>query len=231
MSVAAALPAAALALTFLTASCASPRAASRALPSGRTPEPGARSPEPASRPWTGLLVAHLERYPLARAEDIYKFAHQSVFGPAHAIPSRDRARVFLEEEIAALSAAPAEEPLLDALSAGPELARLNLRPFLAAGGDPERLLDAFVATAALVHGDAAAMTRRLGEAVAVLRELGGEAGEAARLEALAGERAAAGYPAIHHTDAYRDAYRPAYRVVRVDLLRLPPPTQPGAGKR
>ncbi len=28
-----------------------------------------------------------------------------------------------------------------------------------------------------------------------------------------------GYPAIHHSEAFRNAYQPAYRVVAIDLLQ------------
>ena len=34
------------------------------------------------------------------------------------------------------------------------------------------------------------------------------------------EVAAGGYPAVHHSKAYRDAYRPAYRVVSLEFLPL-----------
>jgi hypothetical protein len=165
----------------------------------------------------GLLRAHLTRYPLAEAEDVYKFTHQSVYGPAHAVPSRDEAGRYLEEELASLSAGPADEPLVDALSDDPPLARLNLRPYVAAGGDREALLDAFVTTAAEVHGSADLMAERLDTAVAVLSSLGRE--ETARqLAILAADRIAAGYPAAHHSENYRKAYRPAYRVVRPALI-------------
>jgi hypothetical protein len=109
-----------------------------------------------------------------------------VYGPAHAVPSREEAKGYLEEELAALPSGSQGEPLLDALSDEPALVRLNLRPFVAAGGDRERLLDAFVASAARVHGDPAVMKARLAAAAAVLRELG--RGETARqLDVLAAD--------------------------------------------
>jgi len=194
-----------------------PRLTAHVSSSGRVFDPGPPAPDPASSSWVGLLREHLTRYPLAQAEDVYKFIHQSVFGPAHAIPSPDEARRYLEEEIAGLPAGPAEEPLLDTLSVGPPLARVNLRPFVAAGGDTGRLLDAFFATASSVRGDPSTMAGRIEAAIALLRELG-RAEDAGRLGALASDRAAAGYPATHHGSAYRDAYHPAYRVVRLDLL-------------
>lgn len=180
----------------------------------------AHGPQPtahASRSWADHLREHLARYPLAQAEDVYKFTHQAVYGPAHAVPSRHEARRYLEEEMAALPAGPAQEPLLDTLSEQPPLARVNLRPFLAAGGDTQALLDAFIATASRIRGDPAIMAARLDAAIVLLRELR-RTDEAGRLSVLARERAAADYPATHHGGAYRDAYHPAYRVVDADLL-------------
>jgi hypothetical protein len=181
--------------------------------------PFLRGSEPA-RPvegWAKLLREHLERYPLAQAEDVYKLAHQSVFGPAHLIPDLAQAQRYLDEEIASLGPGAADEPLFDLLDDDPPLARVNLRPFRARGGDLTKLLAAFVATAGQVHGDPAMMRRRLDCAVRTLLEVGREP-MALALQARAAELAAQGFPAVHHSEAYRQAYRPAYRVVLVGLL-------------
>ncbi|MCU0233750.1 MAG: hypothetical protein MUE90_06950, partial [Thermoanaerobaculales bacterium] len=102
--------------------------------------------EPAD-PLAGIMLAfgdHLRSHPLAGAEDLYKLLHQSVFGPGHAIPNREAARTYLERELAGLAASLAEEPACEALGGDPPLVRVNLRPFAAAGGDPEALLDELV---------------------------------------------------------------------------------------
>ena len=39
--------------------------------------------------------AHLDGHPLAGAEDLYKFLHQAVFGPGHAISNRGAAAGWL----------------------------------------------------------------------------------------------------------------------------------------
>jgi hypothetical protein len=199
--------------------------------SAQLAEPGARSPAPAapasahsrgstahaSPSWSGLLRHHLERHPLAEAEDVYKFVHQSVYGPAHAVPSLEQARRWLDDEVAALPPGPAGEPLAERLSDDPPLVRLNLRPYLAAGGDLAALVTAFAATATAVEGDAAVMRARLAVAVAVLGELGRPAA-AADLASFAEANGREGFPAVHHGAAFRAAYAPAYRVV--DPTRL-----------
>jgi hypothetical protein len=155
---------------------------------------------------------HLRSHPLAGAEDLYKLLHQSVFGPGHAIPSREAAQAYLERELAGLAAPLADEPRCEALGGEPPLVRVNLRPFAAAGGDSEALLDELVAEANQPRGNAELMARVLDLAV---RYLGcaGRGELAPELERLGAELAPKGYPAIHHSELYREAYRPAYRVV------------------
>jgi hypothetical protein len=96
------------------------------------------------------------------------------------------------------------------------MVRVNLRPFVANGGDPDELVDAFVASANEVRGTSERMEIVLSLAAKYLGCAGrGELAPA--LETLAAELGEQGYPAIHHTEAYVDAYRPAYRVVLRDL--------------
>jgi hypothetical protein len=40
------------------------------------------------------------------------------------------------------------------------------------------------------------------------------------VDRLLGEAQAAGYPAMHHSDAFEAAYHPAYRVVSVTLVSV-----------
>jgi hypothetical protein len=180
-------------------------------------EHGPLTTDHASPSWSDRLIEHLSCYPLAEARDVYKFTHQSVFGPAHAIPSKEGARRYLDEEIAALPPGRPDESPVDVLGDDPPLVRLNLRPWVAAGGDAGALVDAFVATAGRVKGDPQEMARRLDAAVTVLRGLG-RGGDAAALAALASAQAEKGFPAVHHSGAYRAAYEPAYRVVSPELL-------------
>jgi len=177
---------------------------------------GAQVPQTPEGSWVASVRQQLARYPLMQAEDLYKLAHQATFGPAHLISDVGGARAYLLQELAGVAAS-ASEPLLEELAGDPELVRVNLRPFKAAGSDPEVLLAALVATASSVHGKPGVMAGRLRDAGRVLEEVG-RIEEARRLQALAPEMAARSYPAGHHSQAYTDAYHPAYRVVLRGLL-------------
>lgn len=100
-------------------------------------------PDPAT--WNALLAAQRTRYPAMQVDDAYKLVHQSTMGSEHAIPSRDMAAAWMTREVGGLQAGP-PEPMVDTLAGG-RFVRVNLRPYLAAGGSPDRLLEAFIATA------------------------------------------------------------------------------------
>jgi hypothetical protein len=168
--------------------------------------------------WLEYLREHLERHPRCQARDVYKFLHQSVFGPAHTVSSRAEAERYLQEELTKLGAAPSPEPLYEPLADQPWLVRVNLRPLVAGMGDANDLLDAFVATVAKVKGDPRELAVRLRRARALLAELGRQ-GDADALGCLTAELGAQGFPAVHHSEQYKREYLPAYRVVLAPLLR------------
>lgn len=170
--------------------------------------------EEPSESWEAVIAQQIERYPEVRAEDLYKLTHQATYGPGHLIRDVESARRFLAEELAAVVADEAE-PLIEGL--GDKLVRVNLRAFKAAEGDAEDLLAALVTSANTVRGDTESMSARLSECQRLL-QASGRASEAARLQTLAAELRAKGFPAIHHSAAYREAYQPAYRVVLRSLV-------------
>jgi hypothetical protein len=127
-------------------------------------------------------------------------------------------RRWLERELVEMGAGP-DDPLVDPVSADGQIVRLHLRPYLAAGGDPDILLDAFVRTAQEFHGSFETLRRYLRYAVKI--DLGGNLpftldamlGFFARMESL-------GFPAAHHSEQFERIYRPAYRVIHLAYLDL-----------
>ncbi len=164
------------------------------------------------------LGAHLEAHPAAAAPDLYKFLHQAVFGPGHAIPNRGAAARYLVSELEGLGPPLPGEARCERLGGEPGLVRVNLRPFLVGNGDTAGLVEAFVATANEVHGAQSKMVSALAQAASVVRSAGRGA-LAAELETLGNELASANFPAVHHSEAYREAYRPAYRVIAAERAK------------
>lgn len=166
-----------------------------------------------------LLGRHLARYPRMQLEDVYKLLHQAALGGGHALGDEASAQRRLDDEIAALGDGP-EEPAQDLISPDGKLARIHLRTFLGAGGEPAELHRAFVASA---RGYPAAPDK-LEKFCGCLGDLAGAGGIPFAQQDVVryfSEIARAGYPVVRHSQAYREAYKPAYRVVSLDYLALP----------
>lgn len=163
-----------------------------------------------------LLRDHARRYPKLEPQDCYKLLFQAVLGAEHAVTGEAAAHPWMEKELATLGDGPAE-PLIDPISADGALVRVHLRPFVARGGDPAKLVRAFVATAQKKIGtrdDLAAAWAQLVK-LAEAKKLPFTA-DAAR--AFGEKMRAAGWPAVHHSKTFGAEYRPAYRVVARELL-------------
>ncbi len=164
-----------------------------------------------------LLCAHLARYPAMQLDDVYKLLHQAALGPGHAVENPVAARKLLDEEIAALGEESAEL-LQDVISPDGRLGRVHLRPYLASGGDRDALHRAFVETAHSYPASPDKLAKFCG-CLGDLAAAGGIPFVREEVVTYFGKIASDGYPAIHHSEAFRNAYRPAYRVVAIDLLQ------------
>ena len=172
-----------------------------------------------------ILLTQVGRYPLMQPVDLYKLLHQAAMGAEHAAPGEAVARAWLEREMGSLGEGP-EEPLLDPISPGGTVLRVHLRPYLAAGGDPERLLAAFLQTGREHQGS----TERLaqwGQVAVQMAESGRLPFEPEQLRALLQGQASQGFGAAHHSRQYAESYRPAYRVVAAAFLPSPLPQRGG----
>ena len=165
-----------------------------------------------------ILGGQIRRYPQMQPVDLYKLLHQGSLGSEHAVPDEAAVRAWLERELAGLGDGP-EEPEIDPISPGGEIVRVHLRPYLAAGGDPERLLEAFVCTAREFVGSKEQL-RSWGEAAERMAQEGLLPFAPDELGRLLRDGEELGFPAAHHSRLYQELYRPAYRVVAA--LFLPP---------
>jgi hypothetical protein len=153
-----------------------------------------------------ILRDHFARYPSMQIQDLYKLIHQAAMGSEHAISGVEGARQWMERELAEMAAGP-DEPVLDPISVDGQILRVHLRPFVAQGGDPRTLLNAFIRTANEFHGE-----------VEVLRKYwsiaeGMEYFPPAEMAEFIESMQAQNHPAVHHSSGYERLYRPAYRVV------------------
>lgn len=162
-----------------------------------------------------LLGAHVARYPEIGLADVYKLLHQAALGPAHAVDAL-AARDRLEAEAATLGPGP-DEPVTDIVSPDGRLARIHVRPYVAAGLSLASLADAFGETAGTWPASFDKLAKFCG-CLGDLAQAGGIPFTRADVVDYMRAREADGWPAVKHSDRYRAAYAPAYRVVDIDLL-------------
>lgn len=151
--------------------------------------------------------------PNVRIEDAYKYVFQATRGGEHAAPSRDEAWAWLSSEWSSLGAAAANENEWEPLCPGGEIGRLNLRPYKAAGGKSDALLDAFLASAREYRGEPEDFISAWAELGKSLRQKKIGAIDHKAWKRLDSEMRAKGFPAIHHSRTYEAANHPAYRVL------------------
>lgn len=163
-----------------------------------------------------VVLGHAKRYPRWEPQDCYKLLFQAVLGAEHAVSDEAGARKWMENEVAALGDGPAE-PLVDPISADGALVRVHLRTFVARGGDPAKLVRAFVATGQRKFGTREQLADAWAQVVALAEARRLPFTAAAALE-FGEKMRAAGWPAVHHSKAFGAAYRPAYRVIAREFL-------------
>jgi hypothetical protein len=183
-----------------------------------------------------IIVAHYLRYPRMQVRDIYKLAHQSCLGSAHAVADVNEAALALRAELDGIEARndtgsdrggfADERPTvsgyrfrsaLEPIAPGGVVMRAHLRPWLQEGRSFDLLLSAFVKTANELPSDEAGLAAA-GEGVAGLCEEGRLPFRGDEVLRLWQRMAASGFPPVRHSPAYRIAYRPAYRVVALESL-------------
>ena len=153
-----------------------------------------------------VLYSHLSRYPALQIQDLYKLLHQAAMGSEHALSDLESARNWLIRELAEMGEG-LLEPLIDPISADGGIVRVHLRPYIAAGHDPDLLLDAFIRTANEYHGNAHLLEQFWQAAVNMAHF------PTAKMDEFIRSMKAQNYSAVHHSSEYEKLYRPAYRVV------------------
>jgi hypothetical protein len=157
-----------------------------------------------------LLEAHLQRYPEAHLSDVYRLLHQAVFGSGEAITKKKSTLEWLEHEWS-INPPKADAPILESVSPQDALVRLHLRPYRAAGGSMEALLEATLKRDA--QGSAAQMAESWGIFTTLAAKNYAERFPAREVRLYGQVYAAQNWPNVPHSPEYIRAYHPAYRVL------------------
>lgn len=162
------------------------------------------------------LIAEVARHPSMKVEDLYKFIHQASFGSEHAVRDTVAVSEWMENEISTLDLS-FSESMMDTLSSGGNLVRVNLRPWLLEGKDKKILLAAFIKTANTFHGTKADFMANW-ECAMDLAKNNYFKFSCREMDRFIKKMQKENLPAIHHSKKYEELYKPAYRVVDVQFL-------------
>ena len=161
--------------------------------------------------FSSILTTSDKKYPLWKAEDLYKLACQAAMGNEHAITDEAGVRRWMERELSEMGEGP-DEPLLESISPDGAVVRIHLRPLVNTKLNPEIVLQAFLDSAKFFRGSKENLEQYLNCAL----EVSSKGQIALPIEQLAvffDQMRDLGFPAVHHSQAFELAYRPAYRVV------------------
>ena len=145
-----------------------------------------------------ILQAHMERYPLIKAQDLAKLAYQNEYGPAHLAFDPEAALWEIDTEWESLAP---NTPFREPEPIGNGLSRYHMNVGCDTTLAAPLLAELCLRTAAEYAGSEEGLAEKV-------RLLGNDP--------WFREWQAAGCPAIRHSDTFRIAYTPHYRVLRSD---------------
>ncbi|MBK7392215.1 MAG: hypothetical protein IPI64_02800 [Chloracidobacterium sp.] len=148
-----------------------------------------------------------------RIDDAYKWTYQATRGGEHAVPDADSARKWLDNEWSSMGTVAKDIAVWQPLCPGSEIGRLNLRPFKTKGGEPDDLLDAFLASSREYRSDGTNFVQAWNELGRRLKKKSYGSLTYKDWSKLDAELKVKNYPAIHHSDTYENAEQPAYRIL------------------
>ena len=155
-----------------------------------------------------LLLSHLQTYPQLTLTDILKFLHQSAFGCEHLLADPSAATAYIEQE--AKHCIPHSGEMIEDLDG--DYCRVHL-DLLKNGISAQTFGKLFFLSAKPVADG----RERLEEKLILLQEMTQKGLLPFSAKETAAEIAkwrAQGFPARHHSEAFRQAYHPAYRLIR-----------------
>ena len=159
-----------------------------------------------------VLRDHANRYPLMQPTDAVKLIFQNEFGGGHLIRDEEAFLEFLRREYASVEKDPTAS-LCENIGNG--IVRIHLAALQEE--DLAQLGKYFILSASRHKGTLESFLRKL-EILHQLTVEGIFSFDHTALNICLSQYAAAGYPAVSHSEQYRKAYRPAYRIVCTAFL-------------
>lgn len=158
-----------------------------------------------------VIEMHMEQYPEMELRDMFKLIYQSEFGGGHMIKEKSISLNWIKEEYKFMQEQnwPARELACEDI--GGDMCRVYLGA-LEQGLSVETLNEMFVQSANTKTGTIEGLEEKV-ERFLEFCETNECRFSREEAEQAALNWKAAGYPAIHHSEAYRENYFPAYRVV------------------
>ena len=161
------------------------------------------------------ILGHYKKYPQLELQDIFKYVYQSSFGCEHLLASEERAREYIKREYAECKGIIPGTDKLDGAYSRVSLACLD------DGLAPETLARLFCLSAKKEDTGEMALKSKLCCVRALIDE-GLLPFSTEEFEENLKVWAEAGYPAVHHSQAFRAEYRPAYRVIADEFVQFLP---------
>jgi hypothetical protein len=164
-----------------------------------------------------LVRRELRQYPESTLLDLYKGFFQSVYGPGHLIPDRQRAADYMQRELSGMRCV--DTVGWQPLGLERQYYRVNL--CLVADGilPGDALLDVFIESANRARSPEVEVWRkewnRIADVIGAMEEApAGAAADRAAIDRMLGDGRYIG----HHSEAYEAAYHPHYRIVERSLF-------------
>ena len=163
-----------------------------------------------------LLKEHCNRYSMLRPRDILKFLHQSTFGCGHLIASPTAAAEYIRQEMMQCAETTATTEDLDG-----DFCRVHLSYIKKLGVSADTIAALLVLSAQESFDDKGSLEERINIALSMAKN--GELPFSCELlQQEIDVWRSLGFPACHHSEAFRNAYAPAYRVIKKEYAQWLP---------
>ncbi|MBP5560378.1 MAG: hypothetical protein J6X70_01045 [Muribaculaceae bacterium] len=178
----------------------------------------------------GFVTWQLETYPKSRLLDLYKSCFQDFMGAEHLVGDRQRAKVYLDEELETATLDELQPWYFEPCGIDGRYVRVSLRAVKEGLITEEQLLDTFVRSANGDRRPVETWRARWQDIIAIIDQMAPNLPHYAEDRQFIDDILDTGKYAISHSPDYRDAYHPHYRIVEESIFDqeiapyLPPST-------